>query len=41
VAVAEARGQFDNPEERELPPLEAGARELVKRQQNEKTHCML
>jgi hypothetical protein len=35
--VAEARGQFGNPEEEERPPLEAVTRKLVKTQQAEKT----
>jgi hypothetical protein len=35
--VAEARGQFGNPEERERPPLDAVTRRLVKTQQAEKT----
>jgi hypothetical protein len=34
--VAEARGQFGNPEEGERPPLEAVTRKLVKTQQTEK-----
>jgi hypothetical protein len=40
--VAEARGQFGNPEKRERPPLEAVTRRLVKPQQIEKTYvCAL
>jgi hypothetical protein len=35
--VAEARGDFGKPEERECPLLEAVARRLVKTQQAEKT----
>jgi hypothetical protein len=36
--VAEARGQFGNPEEGERPPLETVTRQrLVKAQQGEKT----
>jgi hypothetical protein len=35
--VAEAWGQFGNPEEGEHPPLEAVTRKLVKTQQTEKT----
>jgi hypothetical protein len=35
--VAEARGEFGNPEEGESPPLEAVTRKLVKIQQAEKT----
>jgi hypothetical protein len=38
--VAEARGQFGNPEEGERPPLEAVTRRLVKTQQTEKTYCV-
>jgi hypothetical protein len=37
VAVAETWGQFGNPEEGEITPLEAIARKLVKTQQAEKT----
>jgi hypothetical protein len=36
VTVAEARGQFRTPKERESSPLEAGTRGLVKREQTEK-----
>jgi hypothetical protein len=39
--MAEALGQFENPEEGERPPLEAGIRGLVRRQQTEKTKCVL
>jgi hypothetical protein len=40
--VAEARGQFRNPEEGERPPLEAVTRQrLVKTQQTEKTQYVL
>jgi hypothetical protein len=35
--IAEARGQFGNPEEGERPPLKAVTRKLVKIQQDEKT----
>jgi hypothetical protein len=35
--LAEARGQFENPEEGERPPLEAVTSKLVKTQQTEKT----
>jgi hypothetical protein len=38
VGVAEARGQFGNPEEVERPPLEAVTRGLVKTQKAEKTY---
>jgi hypothetical protein len=41
VAVTEARGQFGNSEEGERPPLKAVTRGLVKRQQAEKTQCVL
>jgi hypothetical protein len=34
--IAEARGQFGNPEERERPPLETVTRKKVKTQQDEK-----
>jgi hypothetical protein len=37
VAVAEEQGQFANPVEEECPPLVAGTRRQVKRQQTEKT----
>jgi hypothetical protein len=37
MLVAEAQGQFGNPEEGERPPLEAVTRKLVKIQQAEKT----
>jgi hypothetical protein len=30
ISVAEARGQFGNPEEGECPPLEAVAKRLIK-----------
>jgi hypothetical protein len=36
IAVAEARGQFKNVKEWELPPLEAITRRMVKTQQAEK-----
>jgi hypothetical protein len=36
--VTEARGQFENPEKWERPPLEAVTRGLVKTQQAEKTY---
>jgi hypothetical protein len=40
--VAEARGQFGNPEEGELPPLEAAIEQrLVKTQQTEKDYYVL
>jgi hypothetical protein len=39
--VAEARGQFGNPKEEELLPLERVTRKLVKTQQAEKTECVL
>jgi hypothetical protein len=35
--LAEARGQFGNPEEGERPPLEAVTRKRVKTQEAEKT----
>jgi hypothetical protein len=35
--AAEVRGQFENPEERESPPLEAVTRGPVQQQQAEKT----
>jgi hypothetical protein len=35
--VAEAQGQFGNPEEGECMPMEAVTRRLVKTQQDEKT----
>jgi hypothetical protein len=38
--MAEARGQFGNPEEGELLPLETGTIGLVKRNQTEKIHCV-
>jgi hypothetical protein len=42
VAVAEARRQVGNPEERERPPLEAITRRLAKTQQTENTEvCVL
>jgi hypothetical protein len=41
VDVAEAQGQFGNPEEGERSPLEAVTRGLVKIQQTEKTQCVL
>jgi hypothetical protein len=37
--VAEARGQFGNPNEGEYPPLEAVTRGTEKREQTEKTQC--
>jgi hypothetical protein len=37
--VAEARGQFENPEERKRPPLEVATRILVNTQQTEKTYA--
>jgi hypothetical protein len=39
--VAEARGQLGNTEKEELPPLETVTKKLVKRQQTEKTQCVL
>jgi hypothetical protein len=39
--VAEARGYFGNPEQTELPPLEAATRRLVKTQQAEETYTYL
>jgi hypothetical protein len=40
--VAEARGQFGNPEEGERPPLKAATRQrLVKTQRTEKTLYLL
>jgi hypothetical protein len=36
VALAEARGQFGNPEERQRPPLKSDTRKLVKTQKAEK-----
>jgi hypothetical protein len=39
--VAGAQGQFGNPIEEERPPLKAGTRGMVKRQQTEKIKCML
>jgi hypothetical protein len=41
VAMAEARGQFRNPKEKERPPLEALTSELVNRQKTEKTKSMV
>jgi hypothetical protein len=41
VVVAEELEQFGNPEEGERPQLEAVNRGLVKRQQTEKTNCVL
>jgi hypothetical protein len=41
VAVAEAQGQFGNPEEGKNPPLEAVNRGLVKKQLIRKTKCVL
>jgi hypothetical protein len=35
--VAEVKGQFGNPEEGEIPPLEAVTRQQVKTPQDEKT----
>jgi hypothetical protein len=37
MLVAEARGQFENPEEEERPPLEAVTRRPAETQQTEKT----
>jgi hypothetical protein len=39
--MAETRGLFENPKERECPSLEAVARGLVKTQQAVKTKCVL
>jgi hypothetical protein len=39
--VVEARGQFWKPEGGERPPLETVTRGLVKKQQTEKTRCMV
>jgi hypothetical protein len=39
IAVADARGQFGNPEKGERLPLEAFTRRLVKTQKTEKTYC--
>jgi hypothetical protein len=39
--MAEALGQFGDPKGRELPPLETDTSGLVKRQQPEKTKCVL
>jgi hypothetical protein len=41
IAVADARGQFGNPDEVKLPPLQAGSRALVKAQLTEKTQYVL
>jgi hypothetical protein len=42
VVVAEAQGQFENPEEGKCPPLEAVTRRLVRTQQAKKTQvCVL
>jgi hypothetical protein len=38
--VAEARGLFGNPDEKERLPLEAITIKLVKKQQSEKTQSM-
>jgi hypothetical protein len=38
--MAEALGQFGDPEEEERLPLETGTIGLVKRQQTEKIHCV-
>jgi hypothetical protein len=40
-AVAEVREQFWKPDEGERPPLKVGTRGVVKRQQTEKTKCVL
>jgi hypothetical protein len=39
--VDEARGEFENLEEREYSPLEAVTRGLGKTEQTEKTKCVL
>jgi hypothetical protein len=39
ISVAEARGQFGNPEEGERPSLEADTKQRVRK--TEKTLCML
>jgi hypothetical protein len=41
VAIVVARGQFGNPDEGEHPLFETCTRGLVKRQQTEKTRCVL
>jgi hypothetical protein len=41
IAVPEARRQFRNPEEGELPSLEAVTRGLVKTRLTKKTYCLL
>jgi hypothetical protein len=40
-SVAEALGQFGNPEKEERPPLEAGTKRLVKIKEAEKTQDVL
>jgi hypothetical protein len=40
VAVAEVQGYFGNPEEKELPLLEAATNGLVKTRRTEKTKCL-